>query len=51
VGFFDDVPYQDTHRPRGGLWDPPVAEFPCAVATGPLVLARAEAVAVAIIGV
>ena len=51
MGFFDDVPFQDTHRPRGDPWDPPVAEFPCAVATGPLVLARTEAVAVAVIGV
>ncbi len=51
MGFFDDVPYQDTHRLRGSIWDPPVAEFPCAVTTGPLVLARTEAVAVAVIGV
>jgi hypothetical protein len=51
MGFFDDVPYQDTHRPRGDPWDPPVAEFPCAVASSPMVLAQTEAVAVAVIGV
>ena len=51
MGFFDDVPYQDAHRLRGSVWDPPVAEFPCAVTTGPLVLARTEAVAVAVMGV
>jgi hypothetical protein len=51
MGFFDDVPYQETHRPRGDPWDPPVAEFPCAAAGTPLVLARTEAVAVAVIGV
>jgi hypothetical protein len=52
MGFFDEMPYQDPDAPRrGGAWDPPVAEFPCAVATGPLVFARTEAVAVAVIGV
>jgi hypothetical protein len=53
VGFFDDIPRPDDSlcgrqcRP----WEPPVAEFPCAVATGPLGLARTEEVAVAVIGV
>jgi hypothetical protein len=52
MGFFDDMPYRDPYdRRRGGPWDPPVAEFPCAVATGPLVFARTEEVAVAVTGV
>jgi len=50
MGFFDDAPWYD-ERPRGGPWDPPVAEFPRAVATSAVVLARTEAVAVAVIGV
>jgi hypothetical protein len=41
MGFFDDMPYQDPYeRRRGGPWDPPVAEFPGAVATGSLVFAQ-----------
>jgi hypothetical protein len=51
MGFFDDVPYQELYGRRGGAWRPAVDEFPCAVATGPLVFARTEAVAVAVIGV
>ena len=52
MGFFDDLPYQDPHgRRRGGPWDEPVDEFPSAVATGPLVLAQTEEVALAIIRV
>lgn len=52
MGFFDDLPQQDPWaRRQGGAWDPPVAEFPCAAATGALVLARTEAVALAVIGV
>ena len=51
MAFFDDLPHQELHGRRGGAWDPPAAEFPCAVATGPLVLGRTEAVAVAVIGV
>jgi hypothetical protein len=52
MGFFDDLPHQDPYeRRRGGPWDPPVDEFPSAVATGPLVLAQTEEVAVAVIGV
>jgi hypothetical protein len=50
-GFFDDVPYQDRYGQRDGPWDPPVAEFPSAVATGPLVFAQTGEVAVAVIGV
>jgi hypothetical protein len=51
MGFFDDVPYQDPHGRRGDAWRPPADVFPSAVATGPLVFARTEAVAVAVIGV
>jgi hypothetical protein len=48
MGFFDDVPYQDLDaRRRGDPWDWPLDEFPGAVATGPLVLAQTEEVAVA----
>jgi hypothetical protein len=52
MGFFDDVPrHDDSLRGRQGrLWEPAVAEFPCAVATGPLAVARTEEVAVAVIG-
>ena len=52
MGFFDDVPHQDPDgRRRGGPWNWPVDEFPSAVATGPLVLAQTEEVALAVIGV
>ena len=50
MGFFDDAPWYDDGR-RGSRWDPPVAEFPCAVAASAVVLARTEAVAVAVMGV
>ena len=50
MGFFDDVSRYPSSMPgpRGTPWDPPAGEFPCAVATGALVLARTEAVAVAV---
>ena len=52
MGFFDDMPYRDPYgRRRGGRWDLPVNEFPSAVVTGPLMFARTEEVAVAVIGV
>jgi hypothetical protein len=51
MGFFDDLPHQELYGRRGGAWDPPPAEFPCAVATGPLVFGRTGAVTVAVIGV
>jgi hypothetical protein len=50
MGFFDDEP-QHHERRRDSPWERPVAEFPCAVETSALVLARTEAVAVAVIGV
>ncbi len=48
MGFFDDAPRLAEPWPRGTPWDPPAGEFPCAVATGALVLVRTEAVAVAV---
>lgn len=50
MGFFDAVSRYppSTPIPRGAPWDPPAGEFPCAVATGALVLARTEVVAVAV---
>jgi hypothetical protein len=51
MGFFDEVPYQDLRGRPGGSRDPPTGEFPCAIAIGPLVLARTESLAVAIIAV
>jgi hypothetical protein len=50
MGFFDDAPWYDGGC-RGNPWEPPVAEFPCAVASSAVVLARTEAVVVAVIGV
>lgn len=52
VGFFDDAPrHDDSLRGRQGRpWEPPPAEFPCAVAAAPLGVARTEKVAVAVIG-
>lgn len=50
MGFFDDAPRYEGGR-RGDPWEPAVAEFPCAVASSAVVLARTEAVAVAVIGV
>jgi hypothetical protein len=49
MGFFDDVSRigANTPYPRGGQWDPPEAEFP-SVAASALLLARTEAVAVAL---
>lgn len=49
MSFFDDVPAPEPEPPRvHHPWDPPEAEFPCVVSSGPLLLGRAERAAVAI---
>jgi hypothetical protein len=48
MGFFDDAARLPEPRPRGTPWDPPADELPCAAATGALLLARTEPVAVAV---
>ena len=49
MSFFDDVPSPEPEPPRvHHPWDPPEAEFPSVVPSGPLMLGRAERAAVAI---
>jgi hypothetical protein len=47
MGFFDDASHHPSPYPRGAPWDPPRAELP-RVAASALLLARTEAVAVAV---
>jgi hypothetical protein len=50
MGFFDDVPASLETRPEGDAWTRPAEEFP-AVAVSAVLLARTEAVAVAVTAV
>jgi hypothetical protein len=51
MSFFDDLPAAEPEPARAHHpWDPPEAEFPAAVASGPLMLGRTERAAVAITG-
>jgi hypothetical protein len=52
MSFFDDLPAVESEPARvHHPWDPPEAEFPVAVASGPLMLGRTDRAAVAITGI
>jgi hypothetical protein len=52
MSFFDHLPVAEPVPPRvHHPWDPPEAEFPAAVPSGPLLLGRTEQAAVAITGI
>ncbi len=51
MSFFDDMPAAEPEPRIHHPWDPPVAEFPAVVPSGPLMLGRTERAAVAITGI
>src|SRR5580658_5545473 len=51
MSFSDDMPAAEPEPRMHHPWDPPVAEFPAVVPSGPLVLGRTERAAVAITGI
>ena len=52
MSFFDDLPAAEPEPARAHHpWAPPEAEFPAAVASGPVMLGRTEQAAVAITGI
>jgi hypothetical protein len=51
MSFFDDVPAAEPEPRIHHPWDPPVAEFPAVVPSGPLMLGQSERGAVAVTGI
>jgi len=51
MSFFDDLPAAEPEPRVHHPWDPPVAEFPAAVPSGPLMLGRTGRAAVAVTGI
>jgi hypothetical protein len=51
MSFFDDMPAAEPEPRVHHPWDPPEAEFPAVVPSGPLMLGRTDRAAVAITGI